>query len=147
MQISYQNQFKDKGHKCEALIIRCMDFRFHKALGENIGQIIGSENCSYDSPGVGGGGSKSIIDEESRKVVFSAIDIAKEIHHIKKIIIADHIDCGAYDGSSKFENKEREKEFHIEKLNQAGNIIAEHYPNLDLVLVYQDWETIEIINK
>lgn len=147
MEIAYQNEFKDKGHSCGTFLIRCMDFRFHKYLEENLPKIIGETSCSFDSPGVGGGGSKSVIDEESRQVVFGAIDIAVEKHDIKRIVITDHVDCGAYGGSSKFENEAAEEEFHIEKLHAASEIIKRAYPKLEIVLIYQGWDVIKTIEE
>ncbi len=54
MEIVYQNEFKDKGHECGTLLIRCMDFRFHKTLENNIAEMVGEPDCAFDSPGVGG---------------------------------------------------------------------------------------------
>jgi len=146
MEIAYQNEFKDKGHKCGTLLIRCMDFRFHKALEDNIYKLIGESACNFDSPGVGGGGSKSIIDEDSRKVVYSALNIGIEKHGVKRVVIADHIDCGAYGGSGQHENAEAEEKFHIEKLKSAKNILQREYKDLEIVLVYQNWSVIKIIS-
>ena len=145
MEIAYQNDFKDKGHHCGTFLIRCMDFRFHKALEDNLDKIIGEESCSFDSPGVGGGGSKSVIDESSREVLFGALDIAVEKHGVSRVVIADHIDCGAYGGSGQFECPEEERDFHLEKLNQAKKIVLEKYSQLEVVLLYMDWESIESV--
>lgn len=142
-EIAYSNMFKDRGHHCGTLLIRCMDFRFHLALEENIAKLIGQEACEFDSPGVGGGGSKSIIDTDSRKVVFGALDIAVEKHGIKRIVIADHVDCGAYGGSGVFEDEKAEEEFHVARLREASEIISQTYPNLERVLIYQGWDTIK----
>jgi len=145
-EIAYSNMFKDRGHHCDTLLIRCMDFRFHRALEENLAKLIGQEACEFDSPGVGGGGSKSIIDGDSREVVLGALDIAIEKHGVKHIIIVDHIDCGAYGGSSRFADEVEEEKFHIEKLHEAGSILSRQYPKLELDLVYQDWGKIMLVN-
>ena len=146
MEIAYQNEFKDKVHECGTLLIRCMDFRFHKALEDNIAEIVGEPACAFDSPGIGGGGSKSVIDEDSRKVVFGALDIAVSKHHVKRVIIADHIDCGAYGGSNQHQDAEAEEKFHIEKLNEAREILQGAYPGLKIILLYQDWDSIKKIS-
>ncbi|OQB05842.1 MAG: hypothetical protein BWY19_00726 [bacterium ADurb.Bin212] len=145
MEISYNNEFKGKGHHCATFLIRCMDFRFHKALEENMEQILGESSCAFDSPGVGGGGSKSIIDEESRRVVFSALNIAMEKHGVNRVVIADHIDCGAYGGSGKFANEDEEEKFHVEKLKEAKRVLEVDYKNLEIVLIYQSWNSIKTI--
>lgn len=145
MKIVYKNDFKDKGHSCSTLVIRCMDFRFHKSLEDNMGEILGGDSCSFDSPGVGGGGSKSIIDENSRKVVYGALDIAIEKHGVNRVVIVDHIDCGAYGGSGQFEDEEEEENFHLEKLKEAKDILQSDYKDLEIVLVYQDWDSIKTV--
>lgn len=145
MEVTYQNDFKDKGHSCSTLVIRCMDFRFHKALEENMEQILEEGSCSFDSPGIGGGGSKSIIDEDSRTVLYGALNIAIEKHGVNRVVIADHVDCGAYGGSGKFKNEEEEEKFHIEKLNEAKDILQKDYQSLEIVLVYQSWNSIKTI--
>ena len=145
-EITYQNTHRESGHHCRNLLIRCMDFRFHGELESNLPQLLGETACAFDSPGAGGGGSKSVIDEESREVVFAALDIAIEKHGISKVIIADHVDCGAYGGSGRFANEQEEERFHIERLHEARKIISEQYPALEIVLVYQDWQTIKTVD-
>lgn len=146
-EVIYNNKFKGKGHECRNLVIRCMDFRFSPYTKELLDKMFADEGGfgDYDSPGVGGGGSKSIIDEESRAVVFSALNIAEQKHYIKRIVVIDHIDCGAYGGSSQFETPEEEAEFHTLKLEAAGKILKTQYPQLEIILLYQDWESIIII--
>ena len=141
--VEYQNGYKDKGHECKNLVIRCMDFRFHKQLLGLLPEILGEENVEYDSPGVAGGASKSVIDEDSRKVLFSAIDIAVEKHKIKRIVIVDHIDCGAYGGSGEHKDAEAEEKFHVEKLAEGKKILNSKYLELEVVTLYQDWDSIK----
>jgi len=145
--ISYQNKFKDQGHQCQSLVIRCMDFRFHRQLDQLLDELYSEEGGfgDYDSPGPAGGASKAIVDEASRPVVFSAIDIAKDKHQIKRILIIDHIDCGAYGGSSRFSTPEEEGMFHMGELNKAKDILTTKYPSLEVVTLYQDWDSLKII--
>jgi len=128
------------------LVIRCMDFRFHEYLEANLEKLLGKRSQFFDSPGAGGGGSRSIIDETSRKVVFNAVDIGQEKHGIKRIVIADHIDCGAYGGSGKFSGEVEEEKFHKEQLRLAKEIMAKKYPSLEIVIIYQDWDKIKVIS-
>ena len=148
-QASYSNDYQNKGHECRNLVIRCMDFRFWPSLDRLLNMLFEDEGGfgDYDSPGVGGGGSKSIIDEESRKVVFSALDIAIGKHHVNRAVIIDHIDCGAYGGSSKFTNANEEEEFHKNQLIKAGGIIKDKYPELKVILLYQNWESLKQVEN
>jgi len=148
-EIEIKNPYQDKGHYCKNLLIRCMDFRFHRQLDDTLDRLFSDEGGfgDYDSPGVAGGGSKAVIDPESQPTVFLAIDIAKEKHGIERIVIVDHIDCGAYGGSSKFGDSVEEEKFHREKLREAKKIIKNNYPSLKIILLYQDFESIKNIEK
>jgi len=148
-EIEVKNPYRDKGHHCKNLLIRCMDFRFHRLLDDSLDRLFAEEGGfgDYDSPGIAGGASKSIIDPISCPIVFSAIDIAKEKHGIERVVIVDHIDCGAYGGSSQFADASLEEEFHRQKLFEAAEIIKKSYPNLKIALYYQDFEKIKIIEK
>lgn len=143
-EIKYLNKFKGKGHHCDNLVINCMDFRFHEALESHLEEFFQYKVFTYDSTG-SVGGSFSVIDEETRETVFEAIDIAVEKHEIERIIIVDHIDCGGYGGSGRHTDEDMEREFHSAKLREAYKIVKESFPSLDIVLLYQDWETIEEI--
>lgn len=146
--VNYQNEYRGKGHNCPNLLIRCMDFRFHRTLDELLPELFSDEGGikDYDSPGVAGGGSKSIIDEASRPVVFSAIDIAIEKHHISRIIVVNHVDCGAYGGSSQFTSPDEEEKFHRGELKKAEEILTAKYPELEIIILYQDWNNLKIVN-
>lgn len=143
--IHYLNKFKGKGHKCDELVIRCMDFRFHEELENHLDQFCDNSKLSYDSRG-SEGGSHAIIDETSRASVMEAIELAADKHGVETIIIVDHIDCGAYGGSGEHESEEAEREFHVTKLQEACDIVKEKYPGLKIVLLYQDWDSIERIS-
>lgn len=140
-EVRYLNKFKDKGHYCDNLVLNCMDFRFHEALESHLELFFKYKVFTYDSRG-SVGGSFSIIDKENRDTVFEAIDLAVEKHKVERVIIVDHIDCGGYGGSTKHENETKEREFHVAKLCEAYSIIKERYSDLDVVLLYQDWDTI-----
>lgn len=136
-------------HRCESLLVRCMDFRFLEKLEEMLDKLFAKEGGfgKHDSPGPCGGGSLSIIDREARKQTFKAIDIACKKHEIKRIIIVDHIDCSAWGGSVRFHNHlETERAFHIDKLRESARILESEYPNLTVHLVYQDWDKIQRIS-
>jgi carbonic anhydrase len=136
IEVSYSSQHKNGGHDCENLAVICMDFRFRKELPELLEQAGFQEFDLVSLPGA----SKAIIDEKSRGAVFAAIDIAHEKHHGKRIIIVDHIDCGAYGGSGQFLSKEEEEQFHVERLVEAAKLIRAEYPSLEIVTLYADWQ-------
>lgn len=129
---------------CDNLVLRCMDFRFHTRLGELLAEHFGVERFDHDSL-AGCGGSKSIIDEQWRAVVFQALDLAVPLHRVRRVIVVDHVDCGAYGGSGKFGDSRAEAQFHAERLREAREIVQRNYPQLEVVLFYQDQDGITLV--
>ncbi len=127
---------------CDNMVVRCMDFRFHAELPRLLAEHFGVECFEYDSPGGGCGGSKSFIDPDCRKIVLDALDLGVSLHGVKRLVIVDHIDCGAYGGSARFDSEEGEREFHAKRLREAREIVREHHPQLETVLFIQDTEGI-----
>lgn len=130
----------DESCKCENVVVRCMDYRFHAQLPALLSAHFGVERFEYDSPGVGAGGSLSLIDERSRALVLEAVQRAVALHGVKRLIIVDHIDCGAWGGSERFDNPEEEQHFHAARLREAREIASDACPELEIVLFYQDRE-------
>lgn len=143
--VNYQNPNEGK-HHCQNLVIRCMDWRFSgKQVGELLDQLFSDEDGfgSFDDRG-SVGTSKAVIEEESRKVIFNALNVAIEKHGAERIILIDHVDCSAYGGSAKFDgNAEAEKKFHNEKLKEAKEILQKQYSELKIVTFYMSWDKIE----
>lgn len=119
-----------------------MDFRFHSELPGLLAEHFGVERFEYDSPGGGCGGSKSLIDEPARSIVLQALDLAVSLHGVKRLVIVDHVDCGAWGGSERFDDADAERHFHAERLREAREIVAEAQPDLEIVLFYQDLDGI-----
>ena len=127
--------------KCENMVVRCMDYRFHAALPELLAEHFGVESFEHDSPG-GCGGSKALIDERPRKMILEALELAVSLHGVRRLVIVDHVDCGAYGGSERFDGAEEERVFHEERLREAREIAADAQPDAEVVLFYQDREGI-----
>lgn len=98
----------------------------------------------FDRLGVGGA-SKAILDEITRPTVIGAVSIAMEKHQVKRLIIIDHIDCGAYGGSGQHQSPEIEEKFHRGKLYLAKEILQKEFPSLEIITLYQDWAKLKSI--
>ncbi len=142
MELKYQNNHRSK-HHCTTVLLRCMDFRFHGYIDQHLAEVIGEEGLAYDSPGLGAGGSKVLIDEDSREMALKYIGLALKLHGVSRLVIIDHIDCGAWGGSKAFSSQSDEEEFHRAKLEDAKAIVQKAFPSLEVILVYQDWESIK----
>lgn len=127
--------FKFKGiHSCEAVVLSCIDFRFWKETVEFIEQELGIK--SYDFPSLPGAAKAINECASDDDLAMKCISVPCDLHHVKKIVIINHEDCGAYGGSGKFQDAKEEMEFHKKELKKAKDKIFEKYPNKEYVLVY-----------
>lgn len=124
--------FKFKGvHSCEAVVLSCIDFRFWKETAEFAEKELGIK--SFDFPSLPGAVKPINEDEE---LAMKCISVPCDLHHVQKIILVNHEDCGAYGGSAKFATREDEQKFHEEELRKAKVKISEKYPDKETVMIY-----------
>jgi carbonic anhydrase len=128
-----KTSFKFKNvHSCEAVVLTCIDFRFWRETVEFAEQELGIK--SFDFPSLPGG-AKAINDSEN--LAFACVSVPCDLHHVKKIVIVNHEDCGAYGGSEKFNgDTEAEQKFHEGELQKAKDKILEKYPDKEVIILY-----------
>lgn len=127
-------------HHWDVLALSCIDGRFIK---RTIDWVAAKTDNVFDFR-TEVGASKAIIESESdRNSFFNVIDTSLKLHTIKEIWLIDHVDCGAYGGSSKFDSLEEEKEFHKERLALASKIITDRFPEITVKTIFVDWNTVE----
>lgn len=126
-------------HKAKALVLSCIDFRF---LEEEHSFLLnqGLKN-QYDWTGLAGASLALASSRHSAdtNAFWNQLDISYHLHHIDKVIILDHQDCGAYAQNidpNLSQNPEREEQVHISYLNQAYRSIHQRYPNLQIELYF-----------
>lgn len=107
-------------HHCEAIVVTCIDFRLQetiiKWLSENF------QPKTYDRVALAGG-------VKDLNTVLGQIDIAVRLHHIKKVVIINHEDCGAYGPEGRIDH-------HVRDLKQVKKQISEQFPNLEVETYY-----------
>jgi len=74
----------------------------------------------------------SPLEEEDRTALLENIGISIKLHKPHKLILANHIDCGAYGGSKKFKSHEEEIVFHRSELVKAKQIVTDKFPQLQV---------------
>jgi len=123
-------------HICEALLIRCMDFRLHSELGKWIGDA-GINIGGYDLLSLAGAG-KNIADgnKEIISYLLLQIGVSVNLHKAKTVILFHHSDCGAYAQSYKFSSPKEEKEKQFEDMRTAEKVISEEYPQINVILLW-----------
>ncbi len=104
----------------EFLVVHCIDFRLQAHLNRWLSETLGDGN--YDRVALAGG----VYDFET---VFKQVQIAERLHEIKKVILINHEDCGAYGAAGT-------KERHAADLQAAREKIAAEYPDLNIETRY-----------
>mgnify|MGYP002713188959 CR=1 FL=1 len=104
----------------EALVVHCIDFRFQGHLNRWLVDHIGEGN--YDRVAFAGGA----YDFET---VFKQLDLAVDLHEIKRVILINHEDCGAYGAAGT-------RERHAADLTTARQRILARYPTLKIETFY-----------
>ena len=107
-------------HSCFSLIVSCIDFRIQPAVEEWALKNLGAKN--YDRVALAGG-------VKDFSAVMSQIDISVKLHAVKKAILMNHEDCGAY-----WESGTEEK--HREDLKTAADKVKVKYPDLTVETYY-----------
>lgn len=107
-------------HKAESVIVTCIDFRLQEAINNWISKNFAAK--TYDRVTLAGG-------VKSLETIMGQIDIAVRLHHIKKVILINHEDCGAY-GEAGTPQK------HAEDLKTTKAKVLENYPDLAVETYY-----------
>ncbi len=103
-------------HSCDALVITCIDFRIQKVIEKWLKEVLGEGN--YDRVALAGG----VFDFYS---ILSQVEISDRLHEIRKVILMNHEDCGAY-------GKEGTRERHEADLAKAERKIEALFPHLEV---------------
>lgn len=113
----------------EALVLTCIDFRFHNKLKEVLEK---RKIKKYDLMALAGGAKNlgNPTKSQYQKTVLDNIGIAINLHKIKRVVLVNHIDCGAYGGSKSHKNKKEETAFHKSELKKAEEEIKAAFPDL-----------------
>lgn len=115
--------------KIEALIIRCIDYRFvtqSRKFKENLGFTDKYDLLAFP------GASKNIHQ------LFDAIEVSNKLHKPKKILIMDHEDCGAFGAHNSLGD-------HIKSLEKAEKLLNIEFPNIPIELYYIKFSGVERI--
>ena len=121
-------------HNAKAFLVTCMDFRF---INDEITHMQEKGyDVNFDTFALAGVsiGINQTKYPEWEKTLYDHIEISKNLHHIKKVILFDHLDCGAYKiFCPGFKNEEEEKALHIEQLKIAAEKIKKKFNDLKVV--------------
>ncbi len=105
---------------CEALVVHCMDYRLQKYLNDWFDEKIGSGN--YDRVVIAGG----VLDIYT---ILRHIELAVRLHQIRKVVLINHEDCGAYGSAGSLGR-------HTQDLLEAERKIHALYMSLSVEKYY-----------
>jgi len=123
-------------HKASTLLISCVDFRLRDEVEKFMREDLKLLD-DYDEIAIAGA---SLALESPRhphwkQTVMETIDILKSLHHIKRIILLDHRECGAYKlvlGEEHAANKDIERDTHVKIMRDAKATIKKQFPDLEV---------------
>lgn len=138
MSKNYQNI-----HHCPIFVLGCLDFRFRDQLSDYIKSQHG--DIDFDEALLAGA-SKNLVDEQTCDLVLNQIKISRDLHQAKIIYLTNHIDCGAYGGSLSFSSKDEEVNKLTEDLREAKKIVKGKYPDVEVKMLFLDWDQVIIVS-
>ncbi|MBD2388388.1 carbonic anhydrase [Cylindrospermum sp. FACHB-282] len=128
---------KAETHQAKALVLSCIDFRFMTAERRFLAKKhLGEE---YDWTALAGASLalSGFPHPSDAEAFWDQLEISYKLHHINKVIILDHQDCGAYAmmiDANLSKNPQQELQVHSDYLNRAYRSIKQRYPNLEVEL-------------
>lgn len=119
--------------RAEVLLLTCMDYRFMDEV-ERFMTKKGYRN-KYDHI-VLAGASLGATDtfQEWTKVFNDHVELGKRLHGIKKVMVIDHQDCGAYKlqfGEDHTRSHSRETEKHAVVMQKMKSVLVQREPDLE----------------
>ncbi len=122
-------------HTAEALLLSCMDYR----LIDDITHYMDKRGMTnqYDHVVLAGASLGALSDycKEWKETFWEHLKIAIDLHHIKKVIVMDHRDCGAYKVILKADfskDPQIETRVHGKFLRDLMVAIHKRYPELEV---------------
>ena len=121
------------GH-AEALALTCIDYRLVDASVKFFDDTM-HLNDEYDHVGLAGASLAAVSPKFplENAAFWDQLQIAKDLHHIKKVIALDHRDCGAYKvafGKHYAGEGKAETEQHKRVMMQMKAELAKKHPDL-----------------
>ncbi|CAO3450005.1 hypothetical protein [Azospirillum argentinense] len=126
------------GGEVDALLLSCMDYR----LIDDIGRYMDGRGLTnrYDHVILAGASLGALTDRKKAwgEAFWDHVAVAKQLHRIRRVMVMDHRDCGAYRvflGTDLVADPEKETAAHAEQLRALGAAIKARHPDLEVELL------------
>lgn len=138
---SFQPKMAHAAGNTEALLLSCMDYR----LVDDVVRYMDGRGLTnkYDHV-ILAGASLGVLQDKNLswgQTFWDHVGVAIDLHHIQKVIILDHRDCGAYKvflGSDSAKDRDTETASHTARLKALKTAINGKYPNLGVETLIMD---------
>ena len=107
-------------HQAEGIVLTCIDFRLQEAINNWISQNF--QPKTFDRVALAGG-------VKNLDTIMGQIEIAHKLHNVKKVVLINHEDCGAYRETGTPEK-------HAQDLRGAKAKVKKLYPDLVVETYY-----------
>ena len=125
--------------QCDVLVLTCIDYRFPHLVCDyldNLG-LIGNYDI-FTLPGASLGACCPEYPHWN-ETLEEVINLALDIHSIKKIIVINHEECGAFQKLRGVPDKKIDEILmHKSQAKIAYEWLEAHFPQLDIDLIYMD---------
>jgi hypothetical protein len=125
--------FRVRAASVDVLALTCIDYR----LVDDGVRFFGTLHLTneYDQVALAGASLAAVSPKfpSSNAAFWDHVDIAKQLHHIKRIVFLDHRDCGAYKvafGKEFAAARNPETAQHKTVMLQAKEMLAQKHPDL-----------------
>lgn len=122
----------------EALLLNCMDYR----LVDDVTKYMDGRGLTnqYDQIILAGASLGALTEKAPAwgATFWEHVQVAKDLHHIKKVMVMDHRDCGAYKvflGADVANDPAKETAMHAEYLQKLAGMLREKHPDLQVELL------------
>ena len=122
----------------DALLLNCIDYRLTGATEKYMAQR--GMAGKYDQLVLAGASLAAKNDKFPAwgTTFWDHVQVAIDLHHIQKIVIMDHRDCGAYRvilGKDLAADPNEETAVHAAQMRSLKGEVAKKYPNLEVELL------------
>jgi len=132
----FKAQFSTKNdHHVELAVLACIDPRFREFDQQAIEEGLGVKNFDlFRWPGV----TKPLLNSQDFFELFcqAITKVSIGLHHIKKLMLLCHWDCGGYGGSCAFGSCQEEEAKYQVDLLAAKESLQKRFPELELAMAY-----------
>lgn len=130
-------------HGADALLLTCMDYRLANEVAFFMNEH--AMTNKYDQVILAGATLGVATDKFPAwaETFWQHLDLAVELHNVKRVIAIDHRDCGAFKlayGQDFGADPTAETEIHTQVMSEFRRLVKEKQPGLDveLLLMYLD---------